>query len=154
VAQLYTRALGSLYVATHDWHDVTGLHSRESAPYRSFSGLSPTGLMTIFYCFYDSPNLKGQIPVFISFRNRVAQLYPQAMGSSSQRQVQDLLRPTVNRPVRLGVGPPLGAHDQILNFILSDNCFLSSSCIAPSLTRRRVCNLQCNHAQVRVAQDP
>jgi hypothetical protein len=29
----------------------------------------------------DSPNLEGQIPVFISPRNRVAQLYPQAPGS-------------------------------------------------------------------------
>jgi hypothetical protein len=29
----------------------------------------------------DSPNLKGHVPVFISLRNRVAQLYPQARGS-------------------------------------------------------------------------
>jgi hypothetical protein len=29
----------------------------------------------------DSPNLEGHVPVFISPRNRVAQLYPQAMGS-------------------------------------------------------------------------
>jgi hypothetical protein len=29
----------------------------------------------------DSPNLEGQIPVFISRRNRVAQLYTQAPGS-------------------------------------------------------------------------
>jgi hypothetical protein len=29
----------------------------------------------------ESPNLVGQIPVFISPRNRVAQLYPQALGS-------------------------------------------------------------------------
>jgi hypothetical protein len=28
-----------------------------------------------------SPNLKGQVPVFISLKNRVAQLYPQALGS-------------------------------------------------------------------------
>jgi hypothetical protein len=31
--------------------------------------------------FGDSPNLEGQVPVFISHRNRVAQLYPQAPGS-------------------------------------------------------------------------
>jgi hypothetical protein len=30
----------------------------------------------------DSPNLEGQVPVFISPRNRVAQLYPQAQGSN------------------------------------------------------------------------
>jgi hypothetical protein len=29
----------------------------------------------------DSPNLEGQVPVFMSRRNRVAQLYPQALGS-------------------------------------------------------------------------
>jgi hypothetical protein len=29
----------------------------------------------------NSPNLEGVIPVFISPRNRVAQLYPQALGS-------------------------------------------------------------------------
>jgi hypothetical protein len=29
----------------------------------------------------DFPNLEGQVPVFISPRNKVAQLYPQALGS-------------------------------------------------------------------------
>jgi hypothetical protein len=29
----------------------------------------------------DSHNLDGQVPIFISPRNRVAQLYPQALGS-------------------------------------------------------------------------
>jgi hypothetical protein len=29
----------------------------------------------------DSPNMEGQVPVFICPRNRVAQLYPQALGS-------------------------------------------------------------------------
>jgi hypothetical protein len=29
----------------------------------------------------DSPNLEGQVPVFIFPMNRVAQLYPQALGS-------------------------------------------------------------------------
>jgi hypothetical protein len=29
----------------------------------------------------DFPNLEGQVPIFISTRNRVAQLYLQAMGS-------------------------------------------------------------------------
>jgi hypothetical protein len=28
----------------------------------------------------DSPSLEGQVPVFISRTNRVAQLYPQALG--------------------------------------------------------------------------
>jgi hypothetical protein len=29
----------------------------------------------------DSPNLEGQVPIFISPRNRVAQLYPQVLGT-------------------------------------------------------------------------
>jgi hypothetical protein len=38
--------------------------------------------MSIFYSlnFLDFPNLEGQIPVFISSRNRVDELYPQALG--------------------------------------------------------------------------
>jgi hypothetical protein len=31
--------------------------------------------------FWDSPNLEGQVPIFISPRNRMAQLYHQALGS-------------------------------------------------------------------------
>jgi hypothetical protein len=37
---------------------------------------------TIFYCLrFETPNLEGQVLVLISPRNRVAQLYPQALGS-------------------------------------------------------------------------
>jgi hypothetical protein len=44
-----------------------------ASPAQPFSDLSPTGLMSIFYClhFLDSPNLEGQVPVFISARNRI-----------------------------------------------------------------------------------
>jgi hypothetical protein len=35
----------------------------------------------LLYRIQDSPNLEGQVPVFISPRNRVSQLYPQALGS-------------------------------------------------------------------------
>jgi hypothetical protein len=31
----------------------------------------------------DFPNLEGQVPIFISPRNRVVQLHPQALGSLS-----------------------------------------------------------------------
>jgi hypothetical protein len=49
------------------------------------SGLSPEGLKAIFYCpnSWDSPNLKGQVPVFISPGNSVVQIYPRALGSLS-----------------------------------------------------------------------
>jgi hypothetical protein len=48
------------------------------------SAVSPAGLMTTFYCLRfdrDSPNLEDQVPIFISPRNRVTQLYPRALGS-------------------------------------------------------------------------
>jgi hypothetical protein len=51
-------------------------------PEQSLMGRSPAELTTIIYCLiWDSPNLEGQVPVLISPRNRVAQLYPWALGS-------------------------------------------------------------------------
>jgi hypothetical protein len=56
------------------------------------------------------------------------------------------LRLTVSQPVRLGIG----TLDQILSCtsFSSDNYFIFRS-KAPSLTRKRVCSLQCNHSLVR-----
>jgi hypothetical protein len=57
-------------------------------------------------------------------------------------RVRVTLRLTVSQSVYLGVGHPFGAHDQILlfPFLLPENCF--TLCLAaPSLTRRRICNL-------------
>jgi hypothetical protein len=57
-----------------------------TSPAQSRSGLSPAELKTIFCSpsSWDSPNLEGQVPVFISSpRNRVAQIYPWALGSLS-----------------------------------------------------------------------
>jgi hypothetical protein len=66
------------------WRQVRSVFfsSYRASPAQPFSSLSPTGLMTIFHClyFWDSPNLEGHVPVFISPRNRVAQLYPRASG--------------------------------------------------------------------------
>jgi hypothetical protein len=45
-------------------------------------GSSPAELAAIFFCLiWNSSNLEGQVPVFISLRNRVAQLYPPGTGS-------------------------------------------------------------------------
>jgi hypothetical protein len=48
---------------------------------QSFSGPSPAELTAIFYCLiWDSTNLEGQVPVFISPRNRLPHLYPSGTG--------------------------------------------------------------------------
>jgi hypothetical protein len=59
-------------------------------------------------------------------------------------QVEVTLRPTVSRPLRLGV---LSLLEQVTRcyIYLSDNYFIYFSCRSPSL-RGRVCNLQCNDA--------
>jgi hypothetical protein len=47
----------------------------------SLSGPSPSELMTTSHCLiWDSPNLEGQVPVFISSRNRMAQSYSPGTG--------------------------------------------------------------------------
>jgi hypothetical protein len=64
--------------------------------------------------------------------------------------VEFILRKTVSRPVRLDIGLLFGAHDQILSLsFLYWQLLCFSSCRAPSLTRARVCNLQCNRWLVR-----
>jgi hypothetical protein len=55
------------------------------------------------------------------------------------------LRPTVSRQVRLGVLPLLEQVTRCYIY-LTGNYFLYFSCRAPSQTRGRICNLQCNDA--------
>jgi hypothetical protein len=50
-------------------------------PVQSFSGLGPRGFYHILLSqIWDYPNLGDQVPIFISPRNRVVHLYPQALG--------------------------------------------------------------------------
>jgi hypothetical protein len=50
-----------------------------------------------------------------------------------------MLRPTVSRPVSLGIKLPIGAYDHIFITVRELEFFM---CGALSLTRRRVCRLQ------------
>jgi hypothetical protein len=51
-------------------------------PEQSLSGRSSAELTALFYCLiWDSPNLEGQVPVFISPRNKAAELHSRALGS-------------------------------------------------------------------------
>jgi hypothetical protein len=65
--------------------------------------------MSIFYClyFWDSLNLEGQVPVFISSRNRVVQLYQKSTSCYDWRSVNQYV--LVSSP-------------------LWNLCFLSESC--------------------------
>jgi hypothetical protein len=53
------------------------------SPAQSFSGPSPPGLMTTFYClkFETPPTWGARSRIYTSHPNRVARLYPQALGS-------------------------------------------------------------------------
>jgi hypothetical protein len=63
-------------------HKVAGLFMWDALSDKKMS-LS-TGLMSTFYClFWDSPDLWGQVPVFISPSNRVAQVHPLTLGLSN-----------------------------------------------------------------------
>jgi hypothetical protein len=81
------------------------------------------GFKTIFYY------LKDQAVVFISLRNRVAQLYPRhwVNVTLAEVEVEVQLQPMVRRPVCLGVGLPSGTYDQIFLFCLAIVGFLMLS---------------------------
>jgi hypothetical protein len=82
--QLFLDSYRFLDVGSPLWREVVSVvfNFFWSSPAQTFSGLSPTGLMSIFYClyFWDSSYLEGQVPVFVSPCNKVAQLYFRALG--------------------------------------------------------------------------
>jgi hypothetical protein len=79
---LFFRQFWVCWVEHPLWREVGSVLSSFclTSPDQPFSDLSRTELMSIFYClyFWDSPNLEGPVPVFISPRNRVAQ-FPRAL---------------------------------------------------------------------------
>jgi hypothetical protein len=106
-------------------------------PAQSFSGPSPLGLATVFYCLrfetsffiasYDSQGHGGGI------RPRLH------TGRFLNVKVKVTLRLTVSQSVSLGFEPHLGLMTRYL--LLFDSYGLVSFCGAPSLTRGQVCLL-------------
>jgi hypothetical protein len=81
------------------------------------------------------------------------EIHPPVLSSSRILYLLELelfLRPTVSRPVSLGIGPPFGTLDQILSCSSSFIWQLRYSAFnVSSLTRKQFCSLQCNHSLVR-----
>jgi hypothetical protein len=75
---------------------------------------------------------------------------PAPVSPELELELEFFLRLTVSQPVRPGIRPPFGTLDQMLScsYFSSDNYFILRS-KASSLTRKRVCSLQCNHSLVR-----
>jgi hypothetical protein len=62
-------------------------------PEQSLLGGSPAELTALFCCLiWDSPNLEGQVPVFISARKRVTQFYPRALGYGVRLKLYNIYR--------------------------------------------------------------
>jgi hypothetical protein len=129
--------------------------------YNSLSGPSPPELMTTFYCFvWDTPNLEGQVPVFISPRNRVPQLFPPATAFPFCRLLRlaglqwRYSNPPPHGPPKLklklnyfwqSVGQSIlvssSRLEPMTRILFSVWQLQVSCCGAPSLTREWVCNL-------------
>jgi hypothetical protein len=126
-------------------------------PAQSLSGPSPAELLTVFYCLiWDFLHLEGQGP-----RNRVANLYFRALVpfSSPLTTRRNIISwswssscgwQSLDQFVWVS-GLPLGPLTRFYIALLysSDSYFILLS-KAPSLTRKRVCSLQCNHSLIRL----
>jgi hypothetical protein len=70
-----------------------------------------------FYQFWDYPDLENEVLVFISSRNRAAQLCPQAqvwVGNQVKGKVKVTLWSTISRPVCPVIRLSLGTRDQFV----------------------------------------
>jgi hypothetical protein len=91
---------------------------------------------------WHGPHRKRHIPqLFVAVITPFPSFYLATIGEYKVK-VKVILRPTVSRPVRLGVRQPSGTSEQFF-FLLEIFVKQFRLCyfIAPSLTRGRVCNL-------------
>jgi hypothetical protein len=141
--------------SSQSWVEVP----QNSRPYFTVSfETSPTWRARSPYLYppgtrWPSYTPRNWVPFLSPLTTRKATLTVSWPPSTRENGVElEFLRPTVSRPVHLGIGPPFVTLDQILAFFFlssSDNYFVLLS-KEPSLTRKRVCGLQCNHSLVRL----
>jgi hypothetical protein len=153
VAQLYLWALGSILVASYDSRGYVGgipsrIHTGEPQPggpgpriyipQEQGGPVTPLGTRFPFCCLLRLAGLRW----------RYSNLLPHGCFEENHEivtnevEVEVTLRPTVSRPVYLGVRRPSGTCGQIF-FLLEISFRQLRVCyfVAPSLTRGRVCNL-------------
>jgi hypothetical protein len=112
-------------------------------PEQSLLGQVPQNSRPYFTVSSETPpTWSARSPYLYPPRNRLAQLYPRSWSFSCGRQ-------SVDQFVWVS-GLPLGPLTRFYLVLLSssDNYFILLS-KASSLTRKRVCRLQCNHSLVR-----
>jgi hypothetical protein len=113
-------------------------------------GIGPR--INIMQEYADSVTPQGTGPLFRDL-SRLARLrwrYSNPPPRSGDSKLEFFLRPTVSRPVSLGIGSLFRILHQILSYASSFVWQLRYSAFnASSLTRKRVCSLQCNRSLVR-----
>jgi hypothetical protein len=82
------------------------------------------------------PNFEGQVPVFISPRNRVAQIYPRALGSLSVTSYDSQ---------GYGGGILTRLHTGLAVYFLLHNIYKFSSCLTGSTIHLRCAARNSDH---------
>jgi hypothetical protein len=129
---------------------------------------SGIGLSQGFYLYTTTQSLRKQTDIRTSisklFETMAPGLDPKKIGHATRlvlilftrirpplSRSSEFLRPTASRPVRLGIGSPFGAHDQIYLYHLFFQLTITFIIfpMASSLARKWVCSLECLHSLVR-----